>query len=1144
MGSFCNSSPTATQTNAPNPEAMSAYQGILGRAQQVASTPYQAYTGQLTAGLDPTQQAGIANINQSYGMAQPYFQQASQYAQQGAAPVANISGADIQNYYNPYQQAVINATMGNINEADQRQQQQVKGNAAMAGALGGDRQAVAQAELARQQGLARNQTLAGLQSQGYNQAFGAAQSQQANQQQNAQRAANAAYAYGQLGTGAQGAQLQGAGAQLGAGAVAQQNAQAALNAQYGQFQQQQAFPYQQLGWLAGVTAPIAGAMGGTQTTTPATPSPFSQFLGLGMAGLGALGKAAARGGRIGYADGGSPYGGGAGGSPYGNIDYGRGYVPQVQISAAHPMQFTSVPYKSQPQSTTPSSGSISQAISGGKNLYSMFGGAGAEGLGTAGTEGFSGTAGGEAAPIGINYGPGGAGASTPGFMSGISDMFSGTAPAVSEGAGEAMSGLGASASEWGPAVAETAGEWGPAVAETAGEWGPALAETASEWGPVIAETAAEWGPAIAESAAEWGPLLFALVKDGGRINGAPQRKRYANGGFVDTVHEIRNSLRSYQEGGSVFGHRPIVVMKDDNSSPFPSVMPSRRGYQDGGDVEMPFNDRWAPVAGGLPEPGVLSPTPVRTFDAGNWSPQQVSPQAMANWRGAADLTGADSGAPVSPAVQLPPEITAGASRPAPQMPADAMAYDRPSPMAPPVRGDQQPSQGGFLGFLDSLRPTMTQEQKAGLMAAGLATAAGTSPFGMSNIGAGGLEGMRAMAGVRKEELAKAASQRNADAEARKLMHDLRRDSIAEQQFEQRRSLEERKLEELKAQHRMPKVMTDENGLPILVDPLSGKIVGRPNAPAEQQPQAPLKPGEVRAEEEQGIIPANAKLVQGGAYNYKDDAPYIEKGMDVPEPQGVAGRSQRTLQTDAEYYLQTGKLPTVRGGKSPVAIQDTQYKRAVQNYAGALAQSRGVTPEQSAEMWRTAPGMLRFVLGADGRSTVAMGTAIRHLDTLENLYKAMQMEKSGGGDIQLINKWKAEFSRQFGYPSVEALRAARQIVGAEIIKGLGVAGGGTKEEREQASAAYAERLSPDQFAATKSAVQELLGGQLEGRERQAANAGVSKDRFKNLVGDRPYDLLTKAQNKGEKSGEPKFTGRTATGPGGKKLRETSTGDWVP
>lgn len=1071
--------------------AMSAYSGILGRAQQIASTPYEAYQGQLTAGLDPSQQAGISNINSAYGMAQPYFGQAAQYAQQGAAPVANISGADIQQYENPFQQSVINATMANINESDQRQQQQVKGNAAMSGALGGDRQAVAQSELARQQGLARNQTLAGLQSQGYTQALGAAQSQQQNQQANAQRAANAAYAYGQIGTGAQGAQLQGAGAQLGAGAVAQQNQQAALNAQYGQFQQQQAFPYQQLGWLAGVSAPIGGAMGGTQTTTPPSPNPFSQMLGLGTAALGAIGKTSARGGRIGYADGGSPYGGGAGGSPYGNIDYGRGYVPQVQISPGHPMQFTSVPYKSQPQSTTPSSGSLAQAIKGGKSLYSSLAG-GAE-LGTAGTEGFSGTAGGEAAPLGLtgSY----EGANAPGFMSGISDMFSGTAPAAGEGlasAGEGLGSLGAGAGESLGALGSGAGEamagLGAGAGEAMSSMGPAIAEGASEIAPVVAETAAEWGPALAESFAEWGPMLLAFVRDGGRINGKPPRRKYADGGFVDTVHAIRGALN---------GDR----------------------YQDGGDVEMPFDDRWGPVAGGLPEPDQIAPTPVRTFDAGNWAPQQVPPQAMADWRGSAGLAAADEGAPnapVSPAVALPPEITAGMSRPGPQMPPDAMAYDRQSPMAQPVQGDQQAPQGGLLGFLDSLRPTMTPEQKAGLMSFGLATAAGTSPFGMSNIGAGGLEGMRAMAGVRKEELAKKTSERSADAEARKLMHDLRRDSLAEQQFKQRQSLDERRLQELKDQHRMPKVMQDENGLPILVDPLTGKIVGRPNAPAETQQAPSGKPGVVKAEDE-GIIPANAKLVQGGSFDYSKDAPYIEHGMDVPAPQPIAGRSASALQTSAENYLQTGKLPTVRGGKSPVAIQDTQYKRAVENYGNALAQSRGLKPEQIVDMWRTAPGMLRFVLGADGRSTVALGTAVRHLDTLQELAKAW-----AANDTQAINRIRAVISRQFGSEAATNLEAAGKIIGPEIIKAIGVAGAGTADERHGAQQAFGSAVSPAQMAGAIETTQKLLGGQLEGRKRQAANAGVSEERFKSLIGDRPYEILSSADKRKEGASKPELS----------------------
>ncbi len=933
---------------------MSAYQGILGRAQQVASTPYQAYEGQLVAGLDPTQQAGISNINQSYGMAQPYFAQAGQYAQQGAAPVANVSGADIQQYYNPYQQQVIESTMANINESDQRQQQQVKGNAAQAGALGGDRQAVAQAELARQQGLARNQTLAGLQSQGFNTAAGLAQSQQQNQQANAQRAANAAYAYGQLGTGAQGAQLQGAGAQLGAGTVAQQNQQALLNAQYGQFQQQQAFPYQQTGWLAGITAPIAGSMGGTQTTTPPQTSPFSQMLGLGMAGLGAIGRSA-RGGRIGYADGGTPYGGT---SPFAPIDYTRGYIPQMQISPGRGPQFSAPPpgqTQQQQQQGMPSSASIANAYKGGKSLYSMF--AGKE-LGTPGTEGVSGTAGGEAAPLGLDGSY--AGAEAP--VSSFGDYLSSSVPAAAEGAGESMASLGADAGEGlstvGAGAGEALGAAGEGLASTAGEWGPAIAESAGEWGPAIAETAGEWGPAVAESFAEWGPMLLAFVKDGGRINGRPPPRKYADGGFVDTVHAIRRGLRS---------------------------------YQDGGDVEMPFNDRWAPVAGGLPEaaPAPMmafgAPEPAaRDFDGGPWEPQRVNPQAMSDWRGGADLAMRDPGN-ISPAVELPPEITVGASRPAPQMPADAMAFDRGAPS--PYRAAQapeQPSQGGLLGFLDSLRPNMSAETKQGLMAAGLAMAAGQSPNPWTNIGAGGLTGLQAMSSARKEELAKKTSERNADAEARKLMHDLRRDELAERQFNQKQSLEERKL-------KMPKLTTDERGNPVLIDPLTGQIVGgqnRPISPPVHTPDAPVvapppepppnapkapvtpKPDQVAAKDEDGL-PPNAQFVAdtSGTVVAPWRQPQILEGMRPAD--------QELVRAIAEGRRQF--LPLQRNNRYNQYIMEKVHEYDPQADQTAFARRQ-----------RTTNFFAVGTAGGGGQNIAAMNTFGQHAKELNDLADELNM----------------------------------------------------------------------------------------------------------------------------------------------------------
>ena len=256
---------------------------------------------------------------------------------------------------------------------------------------------------------------------------------------------------------------------------------------------------------------------------------------------------------------------------------------------------------------------------------------------------------------------------------------------------------------------------------------------------------------------------------------------------------------------------------------------------------------------------------------------------------------------------------------------------------------------------------------------------------------------------------------------------------------------------------------------------------------------------------QGVIQNNQELVKQGNYDYRKDAPFIETGMDVPEPMAIASRSVTTLKTDAEKYVLTGQLPTVRGGASPIAVRDSTYRNAVQNYGNALAATRGLTPTQLAEAHRSAPGMLRFVMGADGRATVSLGTAIRHLDTVKQLADAW-----AANDTIAINRIRTTLSREFGDSAATNLNAAGSIVGPEIIKAIGVAGAGTKEERETAAAQFSSAASPKQLLGAVDTVQKLMGGQLEGKKRQAQAAGVSDTMFKNLIGDRPYEILRHAE----------------------------------
>ena len=304
-----------------------------------------------------------------------------------------------------------------------------------------------------------------------------------------------------------------------------------------------------------------------------------------------------------------------------------------------------------------------------------------------------------------------------------------------------------------------------------------------------------------------------------------------------------------------------------------------------------------------------------------------------------------------------------------------------------------------------------------------------------------------------------------------------------------------------------------------IDPNKKAITELPPAPVSTPAQPAATPPSPAVVADQGIVRANAAQ-SAVPYDYKKDAPYIEKGFDVPEPAPTNGRSATALKTEAESYLQTGKLPKVSVGKSPVAVLQQQYRNAVQNYAGALAASRGLTPEQTAMMWRQAPGMLRFVLGPDGRSTVSLGTAVRHLETLRSL--SDDWNKNGGAWSPTTGAIRAQLSRQFGDAAVTNLEAAGRIVGPEIVKAIGVAGAGTAGEREAMEKSFSPSATVKQISGGIVVTQRLLGGQLEGKKRQAAAAGVSEDMFKNLVGEKPYEILTTidmATGKGGGGGGP-------------------------
>lgn len=268
---------TTTQSVTIPPEVLARYNAVNARAEGLADTPFQPYSNDpnaFVAPLTPTQQAGITNTNKAAGMAQPYYGAATGMTMAGSQSVGQLTPEQINKYQNPYTQAVADTTFQNLRQQQAQEMQGATGNAIRAGAFGGDRSGLVAANLARQQQQGTAQAMAPIYQQGYQSAVQTAQGQQAVTAADLARLQQGGQQIAGLGSGAQGAALQGAQAQLAAGQTQQQTDQAGKAALYNQFLQEQGYPFQIAQFLANI-AMGTGALSGSTTTTQAPGGFFS-----------------------------------------------------------------------------------------------------------------------------------------------------------------------------------------------------------------------------------------------------------------------------------------------------------------------------------------------------------------------------------------------------------------------------------------------------------------------------------------------------------------------------------------------------------------------------------------------------------------------------------------------------------------------------------------------------------------------------------------------------------------------------------------------------------------------------------------------------------------------------------------------------
>ena len=264
--------------------------------------------GQQVAGFSPTQTAAMEQAYGGIGAYQPYLQAAGmgQQAAMGAAGagIGALGGmqfdpSGVKPWMNQYQQDVTQDALKEMDRQAQIQRNQLGAQATQAGAFGGSRFGVQQAEQGRNLQDIKSRRIFEDMSRNYQQALGAMQ--QANTQQLQQ-----GQAFGQLGqvtSGISGA-MAGLGGQaqamgqsdvnqlMGIGGMQQQLAQQGMNVGYQNQLAQAAAPWNTLGFGANILQTLAPGTGPTQQTIAPMPqtNPYAQAAGLTTGFMGGLGS--------------------------------------------------------------------------------------------------------------------------------------------------------------------------------------------------------------------------------------------------------------------------------------------------------------------------------------------------------------------------------------------------------------------------------------------------------------------------------------------------------------------------------------------------------------------------------------------------------------------------------------------------------------------------------------------------------------------------------------------------------------------------------------------------------------------------------------------------------------------------------------
>ena len=220
----------STTSTTTDPQQMAIYSDLYDRSKSIAGQPFVPYTGARVAGFNPDQLQGFDSTR---GM----FKDSMSYDPRGLLSDMGTQPLDIQSFQNPYNTQVIDQSLADLDRARQIRLQSDQDAAIGAGAFGGSRSALLEAETNRNFADAAARTSSNLRQSGYNNSLNAAM-----QDRNFR---------GGIQSGLLGDQYRNLGLLSGIGTQQQGLQQAGMDAGYSEFMRALGYGPQQLGLLSG-----------------------------------------------------------------------------------------------------------------------------------------------------------------------------------------------------------------------------------------------------------------------------------------------------------------------------------------------------------------------------------------------------------------------------------------------------------------------------------------------------------------------------------------------------------------------------------------------------------------------------------------------------------------------------------------------------------------------------------------------------------------------------------------------------------------------------------------------------------------------------------------------------------------------------